>query len=253
VVGLLLCMSPLSMAAAPQELTYSILREVTHDPHLFTQGLILQENHLVESSGGYGQSIIRRYKPGNGAILNQARFPAKVFAEGIAQVRDQLFVLTWREGTSFRLDAESLELRETYTFHGEGWGLTFDGRELIMSDGSDRLIRRDPDNFSILGSLRVQSGEKRWSNLNELEYAGGYIWANIWLDNRIIAIDPRTGAVKGILDLSPLVALNSTQPRHSVLNGIAYDPALDAFWITGKLWPRLYLIKVKWPSSDKPG
>ncbi len=256
--SLLLCGAPWCLADAPQELTYTILRQLPHDPHLFTQGLITQGlvtqgKVLVESGGGYGRSVVRRYNPGTGTILTQARFPANVFAEGIAQVDDQLLVLTWREGISYRLDAESLKLMAIHKFEGEGWGLTFDGHKLIMSDGSDQLIRRDPEDFSVLGSVPVTGGDQRWENLNELEFADGYVWANIWQDNRIIAIDPDTGMVKAVLDLSALVELNSTQPRHSVLNGIAYDSDRDAFWITGKLWPRLYLIKVKWPSPETSG
>ena len=260
--GMLLCVTSGCLADQPEELTYTILRQLPHDPQLFTQGLITQrlspqelptqETLLVESAGGYGRSSVRRYNPATGALLSQARFPANVFAEGIAQVDDQLLVLTWREGVTFRLDAESLKLVAIHKFDGEGWGLTFDGRELIMSDGSDSLTRRDPGDFSVLGRLRVRGSDQHWTNLNELEFADGYIWANIWQDHRIIAIDPGTGVVKGVLDLSRLVELNSTRPGHSVLNGIAWDSERDAFWITGKLWPRLYLIKVEWPSPETP-
>ena len=251
VSGLIMGVCSQALAAeAPHILTYDILQEQTHDPRLFTQGLITQGELLVETSGGYGQSVIRRYRVDTGAILNQARFPANVFAEGATQVNDQLYVLTWREGVSYRLDATTLELREKYTFEGEGWGLTYDGQHLIMSDGSDRLTWRNPDNFAALDTMSVTGDGKHWHKLNELEYAEGYIWANIWQDSRILAIDPQSGAVKGILDLGELVKLNSRQPQHSVLNGIAYDSQLKAFWITGKLWPRRYLIKINWPQPD---
>lgn len=242
-------LAALSCTPAPQKLRYRVLQEKSHNTRLFTQGLLVQGELLVESSGGYGQSLVRRYRADSGKIINQTRLPRQVFAEGIAQVGNQLYLLTWREGVSFVLDAETLAIKGSHGFTGEGWGLTYDDEHLLMSDGSYRLTRRNPVDFSSVGTLAVTSGTHKWEKLNELEYAENLIWANVWLDTRILAIDPETGQVMGILDLSELAAQNVQRPHHDVLNGIAYDPTQDAFWITGKNWPRRYLLDIIWPDA----
>lgn len=239
--------------AAPRELSYEVLREEAHDPALFTQGLILEGDWLVESSGGYGKSLIRRYHVETGEVAKQVQLPQRVFAEGVVQVDNHLFLLTWRKGIGYELTADDLELVKRHDYDGEGWGLTYDGRYLVMSDGSDRLTWRQPDDFSKVRNLHVTGGGRSWNRLNELEYAQGLIWANVWQENVILAINPRNAQVEGILDLSALVEANSTRPSHSVLNGIAYDKTQAAFWITGKLWPRRYLLKINWPSSTSAG
>ena len=237
-------------AAAIKILSFAILQEAPHDSELFTQGLLLEGDMLVESAGGYSESQIRRYHATTGAITEETELPAHVFAEGIAQVDERLYLLTWQEGTAFVLDADTLAIRDSIKYQGEGWGLAYDGKRLIMSDGSDKLTLRDPHDFSQIATLPVTGGGQIWRKLNELEYAKGFIWANIWLDTRILAIDPEYGTVAGILDLAELVKLNNTRPGHSVLNGIAYDPKRKAFWVTGKLWPRRYLIEIIWPETS---
>lgn len=238
-------------AAAVKILDYEVLQQAPHDPKLFTQGLLIEGDMLLESAGGYGQSLVRRYHAATGATDEEVRLPAHVFAEGIALTDERLYLLTWREGIAFVLDVKTLAIRDSIKYTGEGWGLTYDGKRLIMSNGSDKLIMRDAKDFSVIGTLPVTGGGKAWHKLNELEYAAGFIWANLWQDNRILAIDPQYGTVAGILDLTELVKLNSSRPGHSVLNGIAYDPNRDAFWVTGKLWPRRYLLKVIWPESPR--
>lgn len=237
-------------AQAPKTLEYRIVEDKPHDPGLFTQGLLLQGDLLVESSGGYGQSLIRRYRADTGALVNQKELPAQVFAEGLAQVNEQLYLLTWREELCFVVNADSLELEGKHRFDGEGWGLAYDGSRLIMSDGSSKLRLHDPNTFSVVDTLTVTGAGQPWHKLNELEYARGMIWANVWQDNRILAIHPQSGTVLGILDLTELAKINSTRPGHSVLNGIAYDPVRQAFWVTGKLWPRRYLLEIIWPKAS---
>ncbi len=258
-------LSPQALAQAPVNLSYEVLEVQAHNSKMFTQGLLTQkkltQTHdalpqsaiLVETAGGYGHSRIQRYRADTGTLINEARFPNNVFAEGVAQVGSRLHVLTWREGISYVLDATTLKLQERHSFEGEGWGLTFDGQHLIMSDGSDTLTWRKPQDFSVISRLRVSSDGQPWANLNELEYARGMVWANVWQDNRVLAIDPETGRVRGVLDLAELVKENSTRPGHSVLNGIAYDETRDAFWVTGKLWPRRYLLKIDLPPNDATG
>lgn len=247
--------APFSCAAqgAPRTLSYQVLREAAHDPILFTQGLLVQGDYLVESSGGYGKSLLRRYHATTGVIARQTKLPNQVFAEGLAQTGDHLFLLTWRKGTAYQLSADDFSVIARHPYQGEGWGLTYDGRHLVMSNGSDTLVWRDPHDFTPVREARVTGGGRAWHNLNELEYAQGLLWANVWQEDIVLAINPRNGSVLGVLDLSALVEANSTRPHHSVLNGIAYDKTLGAFWITGKLWPRRYLIKVQWPELNTQG
>jgi glutamine cyclotransferase len=256
---LALCLPVAGETTPPANLTYTLLEEAEHDPRLFTQGLILLGGDLIETSGGYGESLVRRYDADTGTIHAEQKLAPELFAEGIARAAEHLWVLTWREQVALKLDGESLAVLEQKKYRGEGWGLTSDGKQLIMSDGSNKLTLRQPGSFDKTGAITVHSpiegrGKRRsWHNLNELEYAHGLVWANVWQDSRILAIDPAEGSVRGILDLQPLVARNNYRPGHSVLNGIAYDADQDAFWVTGKLWPKRYRIRVHWPQETRGG
>lgn len=238
-LGLLLC----AYTQAAPEIRYKILEERAHDPALFTQGLVMDGADLLESSGQYGSSFVRRYRLDSGKVLQENKLPKDEFAEGLAVVGQRLYLLTWREHTLYILD--KLELKPLYklSYEGEGWGLTFDGSHLIMSDGSDTLSYRNKKNFTVKRSVNVKDAGKPVSQLNELEYAWQSIWANVWREDRILQIDPLTGEVRGELRLGSLVKKNGGN-FNKVLNGIAYDKNADALWITGKYWPKKYLIKV---------
>lgn len=238
--------------ARPVELGYQVLQTLPHDSRTFTQGLLLQGDTLVETSGLYGQSFIVRYDLNTGVQRQFKRFPARYFAEGVADYRGHLYVLTWKAGVLMQLDEQSLAVVGTHQYEGEGWGLTHDNRHFIVSNGSDRLQFRDLRTFKSVRELRVVDPDRTWKNLNELEFADNLIWANVWQTSSILAINPEDGRVKGILDLSRLTRVNSTRPGDSVLNGIAFNPATGTFWVTGKLWPNRYEIRIEWPEASIP-
>lgn len=239
------------LRAAPAVLDYEVLQTRPHDTRTFTQGLLLQGDTLVETSGLYGQSYIVRYDQITGLQQRFKRFPARYFAEGVADYNGHLYVLTWKAGILMQLDEQSLSVVGTRQYEGEGWGLTHDNRHFIVSNGSDRLHFRDLKSFELVRELQVVDPTRTWKHLNELEFADNLIWANVWQSPHILAIDAGDGRVRGVLDLSRLVEQNNTQPGDSVLNGIAYNPTSGTFWVTGKLWPNRYEIKIEWPETSR--
>jgi glutamine cyclotransferase len=234
--------SPNSASSAPRH-SAVVIRTIRHDPSAFTQGLAFADGRLYESTGRYGQSTIRRLDPESGRILQRHDLPAKYFAEGLAILGDQIFQLTWKAGTGFIYRLDALTPSSSFRYAGEGWGLTTDGRYLIMSDGSSRLQFLNPDTFEIQRRLEVFDGGRPVVYLNELEYIEGEIWANVWQTDYIARIDPRSGKVIAWIDLAPLKAYFSPLRRLDVANGIAYDPATKRLVVTGKLWPLLFQIK----------
>jgi glutamine cyclotransferase len=230
-------------------LTMELVDQKPHFAQSFTQGLIVNGDEITESSGLYGQSVLVRYSAKDNHLIKKLALADNYFAEGTTQVGDKLYLLTWKEQKVFIINAETFTVETTLPYDGEGWGITYDGKNLITSSGSDQLVFRDPHTFKVVRSVTVHEGERRWNQINELEFSQGYVWANVWQDTVILAIDPKNGEVKGKLDLSDLVAKNNHTPYSSVLNGIAYDAQAKAFWITGKLWPNRYLVKMIWPQS----
>lgn len=233
--------------------TYDVVAERSHKKQLFTQGLLLHNNLFYESSGHYGQSILVVYpiaEPENkwaqltAKFTHQTKLPPQYFAEGIALFRDQIYQLTWREQTLLIWDRETLELERTLTYSGEGWGLTHDNTHLIRSDGSHRLTFHEPENFVPARVMEVYENGRPLTRLNELEYIQGKIWANIWYENRLVEIDPETGKVIGSVDLSSLARDMNLGDSEQVLNGIAYDEKQQALWVTGKRWPKMFLIRL---------
>jgi len=235
------------IALAKQDFHYQILETTAHDSSYFTQGLELSDGLLFESSGLYGKSRIRKYHPDTGTEVSQTRLPDKYFAEGLTLLADELFLLTWKENTLFVLNPEDLAIVRQVSYSGEGWGLANNGRQLIMSNGSKVITFRNAATFEIERELIAYSKQHSVKRINELEYAEGLIWANIWLSPLIVQIDPQTGELAGFYDLTDLVVKNAKGNRDRVLNGIAYDADKKAFWITGKLWPERYLIKFGQP------
>lgn len=218
------------------------VRSFPHDTSAFTQGLVWHDGRLYESTGRYGQSSLRIVEVETGRVAQRVDLPQQYFAEGLAIVGDSVFQLTWREGVAFVYDAPTLRQLGQVQYKGEGWGLTTDGRRLIVSDGSSYLTFVNPERFQVDTTLRVTDGGRPVDQLNELEWVRGEIWANVWHTNHIVRIDPRTGRVKGRLDLSAI--LPPTLDPESVPNGIAYDPQGNRLLVTGKLWPRLYEVRI---------
>jgi glutamine cyclotransferase len=224
---------------------YRVVTEYPHDRRAFTQGLAYVDGVLYEGTGQYGESTLRRVDLETGEVLQAVGLSKEYFGEGIAVLGDRIYQLTWRNGICIVFDRETFEGLEVFTYQTEGWGLTTDGEQLIMSDGTNRLFIRDPETFAELDTIDVYDGARAIWNLNELEIVDGEIWANVWQTDRIARIDPDTGQVTGWIDLTGLLS-ESDRGRHrvDVLNGIAHDPETDRLFVTGKLWPKLFEIDI---------
>jgi glutamine cyclotransferase len=224
---------------------YQIVRSFPHDPQAFTQGLSYHEGFLYEGTGLNGQSSIRKVKLETGEVLQIQRIDQQYFGEGITIWQHSVVQLTWQSQIGFVYDLGTFQRKRTFPYRGEGWGLTHDGKRLIMSDGQpDSTLRYiDPATMKEAGRLPVRDGDRPVAGLNELEFVKGEIFANVWQTERIARISPTTGQVTGWIDLRGLLS-----PREAanvdVLNGIAYDAAGDRLFVTGKLWPRVFEIRV---------
>ena len=232
--------------AEPPTYSYRVINRFAHDPSAFTQGLIVSDGRLYESTGLYGQSTLREVEITTGRINRAMQLPPTVFGEGLALWNDTLIVLTWQNRVAFAFDKATFKLQKQFRYETEGWGLTQDGRSLIMSDGSSTLYFMDPSTFQLLRKVDVKSAEDPVSRLNELEYVNGQIYANVWQTPRIAVIDPNTGAVTAWLDLSTLTQQHTRNPDH-VLNGIAYDALSKRIFVTGKQWNVIYEIEIVRP------
>ena len=232
-------------SAAVPSIEYEILGTFPHDPAAYTQGLLFHDGRLYESTGRYGESGVRRVDVPTGEVLASAAVDSALFGEGLARVDAQLVQLTWKSGTAFVYDLETLEVLREYAYEGEGWGLCYDGESLWMSDGSSALERRDPQTFDVLGVLEVTRDGSPQRRLNELECVDGWIYANVYQSDVIARIDKATGEVLGEIDLSS-VPLSARKPGdiEAVLNGIAYVPETGVFLVTGKLWPKLLALRL---------
>ncbi len=226
-----------------EQLTYRIVRSHPHDTAAFTQGLTIADGNLYESTGLYGESKLRRVDLATGAALQQVELDGRYFAEGIAVVGDRIVQLTYQTGVGFEYDRKTFARLREFSYPGEGWGLTYDGQRLIMSDGSDTLRFWDPATFAEQGRLRVRDGDRAVPHINELEYVDGVIYANIWQEDRIARIDPKTGVVTGWVDMSNLLTATERSRGVDVLNGIAHDPKTGNFLVTGKLWPWVFEVQ----------
>ena len=224
-----------------QRLSIKILEIYPHDPGAFTQGLVWDGGVLYESTGLYGRSSLRRVEPMSGEVMERRVVDPNLFGEGLALVGDRLLQLTWKAGITLVYDVASLDLIDEYGFNGQGWGLAFDGERLVMSDGTHRLTFRDVDDFRWLSTLEVSLAGKPFGNINELEFAEGWLYANVWGEERIVRIDPDTGEIDAVVDASNLLSPDE-KTRVDVLNGIAYDPVSKSFWLTGKFWPKMFRV-----------
>lgn len=231
--------------AAPVKYGYEIVHIYPHDPNAFTQGLIFTDGKLLEGTGEPGRSSLREVELQSGHVTKKVDLPEPYFGEGIALLNNKIYQLTWQHQVGFIYDAQKFEQVGKFNYTGEGWGLTTDGHSLILSDGTNRLRFIDPDSFQVTRTIAVLDGKLPVNELNELEYINGEIYANIWHDNRIVTIDPQTGRVTGWIDLNGLLPPGDVQDEEAVLNGIAFDQTGNRLFVTGKLWPRLFEIKLK--------
>jgi uncharacterized repeat protein (TIGR01451 family) len=222
--------------------TYTIVSAYPHDPDAFTQGLVYEDGVLYEGTGLRGRSTLRRVVLETGEVLQSYDLPSEYFGEGITIYGDRIIQLTWQSRVGFVYDKASFELLQEFTYPTEGWGMTYDGERLIMSDGTSTLYFWDPETLEEVGQVDVYDESGPVVKLNELEYIQGEVYANIWLTDSIAKIDPQTGRVTGWIDLTGLLDPGSVTQPVNVLNGIAYDPQNDRLFVTGKLWPALFEI-----------
>lgn len=241
--SLLLTLLSTSRAWAVEKLSYEVIASYTHDSKAWTQGLFYEDGKLYESTGLYEESTLRRVDLKTGKVLQKHVLDGKYFAEGMTIFQGKLYQLTWRAGIGFIYDSESFIQSGEFHYTGEGWGLTHNASQLIMSDGSDTIRFIDPETLKTVRRIAVKLGSKQVKNLNELEFVDGYIYANIWYQNAIVKIDPATGQIVGVLDLSKLTLARS-RSEGAVLNGIAYNHVDKVFYVTGKLWEELFVIKL---------
>lgn len=232
-------------AIRPNIQSYEILATHPHDARAFTQGLFFWEGFLYESTGQFGESTIRKTNIETGEVIAFRDIPPEYFGEGITRWKDKIIALTWRAGTGFVIDLETLSPLDVFGYPGEGWGITANDTHLIQSDGSSIVRFLNPETFTIERTLNVKLNGKPLRNINELEWVNAEIWANVWQSELIARIDPETGHVTAVIDFTGLTPdAARSDPEDNVLNGIAYDAATGRIWITGKRWPELYEIKV---------
>ncbi len=234
---------PASQRAAVPVIGYDVVRSYPHDPDAFTQGLIYRDGFLFESTGLNGRSSLRKVRLETGEVVQRLRVDTRYFAEGLTDWGNRLLQLTYTTNVAFVYDLSSFAIVDTFTYPGEGWGLTHDDRRLIMSDGSASLRFLDPASHRETGRVTVTADGRPVERLNELELVKGQVYANIWLTNRIAIIDPASGAVTAWLDLTGLLPAGSA--GHDVLNGIAWDAGRDRLFVTGKIGPGLFEIRIR--------
>lgn len=234
---------PSANPSAVTHYTYTIVNTYPHDTNAFTEGLIYSDGFLYESTGLDGDSSLRREDLTTGNVLQKVMLPYQDFGEGIAIVNNSIIQLTWQSHIGLVYNKTTFAVLGNFTYTTEGWGLTFDGKQLIMSDGSDALYFLDPTTFQRTGQIQVHDGDTTVVNINELEYINGDVYANIWQTSTIAIINPETGQVKAWIDLTGLPNENNSN-LDAMLNGIAYDQKNDRLFVTGKNWPSLYQIKL---------
>lgn len=234
--------APPPRPAAIERCGYRIVQAYPHDPDAFTQGLFWHDGHLYEGTGQYGQSRVARLDLATGKALAQTPLPADQFGEGIARWRDQIIGLTWKNGIGHRWRLKDLKPLGDFRYQGEGWGLTLLGDSLVLSDGTPELRFFDPATMQEQRRVTVRFGGKPVTMLNELEAIDGQVWANVWMTDFIVRIDPVSGDIGSVIDLTGLRQDAGAAGSDSVLNGIAWDADKRRLFVTGKYWPKLYEI-----------
>jgi glutamine cyclotransferase len=231
--------------------TYRVVHSYPHDSNAFTQGLVIVDGQMYESTGLNGRSTLRRDNLETGQVLQEKDLPQQFFGEGLTDWGNTLIQLTWKAHTAFVYDRKTFNLVHTFNYPWEGWGLTQDGHDLILSDGSSTLHFLDPATFKDVRDLKVTAGGKPVDQLNELEYIHGQIYANVWMTTKIARISPQTGRVVAWIQMAGVLPQVEMGNENAVLNGIAYDTVHDRLYVTGKLWPKLFEIKVVPAASVK--
>jgi glutamine cyclotransferase len=243
----LLAASLVSAQEQPPQYGYSIVNRFPHSINAFTQGLFYHDGYLYEGTGKNGQSSLSRIDLDSGEVLQSKRLSRRYFGEGIELVGDRIYQLTWRANIVFVYDRESFDLLDSHYNPTEGWGLAWDGEHLILSDGTATLRFMDPENFSSQRAVEVTINGNAITNLNELEYINGEIWANVWQTDFILRIDPETGQVNSVVDLTGLADQTQLGSNEAVLNGIAWDAEQERLLVTGKHWAHLFEIELTGP------
>ncbi len=228
----------------PANYTLKVLESLPHDRNAYTQGLFFHDGVLYESCGQYGQSHFKKCDLATGKALRRLDFEPKYFVEGSCVLNNMLYILTWQEHKCFVYDINSLKYLGELPNFTEGWGITTNGNDLIMTDGSSNLYFLDPMTFAVRKKLKVKLRGREVEYLNELEYINGEIWANVYCSDVILIIDPATGTVKGVVDCKNLLPNSLKTSTTDVLNGIAYNPATKSLYLTGKNWPKMYKVEV---------
>jgi len=236
--------APIWASRLTDQMSYEVINVYPSDAAAFTQGLIYLDGNLYESTGLYGQSSLRRVDLESGEVLQKISLSSEDFGEGLTAWEDILVQLTWREGRGYVYDPEDFSLEKQFNYDTEGWGLTHDGKQLIMSDGTSTLYFLDPQSFQVKDSVTVTYQGEEIVRLNELEYIHDEVYANIWQTDYIVRINPESGQVTGWIDLSGILPVEEYTHDTGVLNGIAYDPVTDRLFITGKRWPSIFEIKL---------
>ncbi len=232
-------------AEAPISLELAVpVQRFPHDPKAFTQGLFIDRGELFESTGMVGRSSIRRVDLASGKVLKSVAVPPPYFGEGIAPWQGQVLSLTWQNGTGFRWDRKSLKRKGSFKYSGEGWGLTSTGSELVLSDGTEVLRFVDPQTFKVKRKVTVTVQGRPLNLLNELEWVNGQVLANVWMTRFAVRIDPASGKVVGVIDLSQLYEASGANGEGQVANGIAYDARTGKLYMTGKEWPALFEVRL---------
>ena len=236
--------SNVSANSAVTQYICSIVNTYPHDTSAFTEGLVYSDGFLYESSGSFnGASTLRRENLTTGEVLQEVTLPTQYFGEGIAIVNDTIIQLTWQSNIGFIYNKTTFTLLGNFSYPTQGWGLTFDGKNLIMSDGTDHLYFLNPATLQQTGEIQVHNGNTSVLNINSLDYINGEVYANIWMTNTIAIINPQNGQVKAWINLADLPDSNNPN-QNAVLNGIAYDQQNNRLYVTGKDWPNLYQIKL---------
>lgn len=246
-LSLILLLAPWSAASLADDVRHFSLKIVNvypHDRTAFSQGLIYDGGYLYESTGLYGRSKVKVIDLANDRVVKSIDLDDRYFGEGLTAVDDKLVQLTYRERRGFVYDKQTLKVTQTFDYPTEGWGITYDGSRLILSNGSSHLFYLDPSTYRRVGSLEVRKGGEPVANLNELEYIDGLIFANIWMTNVIVQIDPESGRIVGEIDCRELAKRYEKDGNVDVLNGIAYDRKDRRLFVTGKLWPELFEVEL---------
>jgi glutaminyl-peptide cyclotransferase len=225
-------------------LSATVVKAYPHDPKAFTQGLEFFGGYIYESTGRQRQSTLRKVVLETGKVVQSVRLPDEAFGEGLTIFHGKIYQLTWLDKSGFIYDLRTFRKLGQFSYSTEGWGLTHDDSSLILSDGTNRLQYIDPDSFQVTKTLEVFAGAEAVTNLNELEFIRGEIWANVWHSNRIAKINPKSGQVTAWIDLGAIVGQDAHE-QEDVLNGIAWDSARQRLFVTGKSWPKIFEIVVK--------